>query len=197
MKSTFVLTLLILAVNLAHSQESKKYLKLKQKINYREGYILDKDSIKVKGLVKDYFVSELKIYSVVTFVHLDGTREKYKPNEIKGFGYAIYKFESDDSSFYKVIREGKKVSLYQKLHVTGFSTPEMPGIPSVSNYSKNEDYYLKKHNETTFNIVNKKNFASEYSTYFGDCEEVANKILSKQYTIENIKRIVVKYNYCD
>lgn len=196
MKSTLALALLILSVNLAHSQESKKYLKLKQDYNYREGYILDKDSMKVNGLIKAHMMNEAKKYSIVTFVQTDGTKKKYYPSGIKGFGYSIYEFVSDNSSFYEVVSKGRKVSLYKNLSVSSWSSPGAPGMAPVTYSSTIEDLYVKRDNETTFKLVRKKNFAVEFSEYFKDCEEIVNKIIAKEYTHKDIERIVSKYNHC-
>ena len=196
MKLTFILTLTIFIINLSYGQESKKYLKFKRKDNYIEGYILNKDSIRVEGLIKDNLMNEAKKYSVVTFVKLDGTKKNYYPSEIKGFGCSLYKLVSNNLSFYEVVNKGKKVSLYKKSYVTSWSAPGAPGMGSMTYSSSNENFYVKRDNEAIFKLVRKKNFVEEFSEYFKDCEEIMNKILSKEYTHKDIKRIVSKYNYC-
>lgn len=181
---------------MTQAQESEKYLKLKQNSNYREGYILDRDSLKIKGLIKDNLLNEAKKYSVVTFVQMNGTTSKYYPSEIKGFGYSINDFVSDGSSFYEIIQRGKRVSLYKNVSVTNWSTPGAPGMAPMNHSSADESFYVKRSDEIHFKEVRKKNFEVEFSLYFKDCEEIVNKIQAKEYTHKDIKQIVSKYNYC-
>jgi len=186
----------MLTVNLTYGQESKKYLKLKHNLNYREGYILDSDSILIKGLIKDNVMTEVKKYSVITFVEVDGTKKKHYPNGIKGFGYSSHKFVSDNSLFYEVEQKGRRVSLYKNLSVSTWSAPGAPGMPSTTHSTSREDLYVKRDNERTFKLVKRNNFTEEFSEYFKDCEEIVRKILAKEYTHKDIKKIVSKYNHC-
>jgi hypothetical protein len=181
---------------LTQAQENEKYLKLKRKYNYREGYILDRDSLKIKGLIKENIQNETKKYSVVTFVQLNGKKSQYHPSEIKGFGYSIYDFVSDGSSFYEVIQSGKRVSLFKHVSVFRWSTPGAPGMAPAIGSTTDESLYVKRHNEVRFKEVRRRNFEVEFSAYFKDCKEIVDKIQTKEYTHKNIKQIVTTYNYC-
>lgn len=191
-----MLSLLILTAAITQGQESSKYNKLKESVNYREGYILDSDSNKVNGLIKDHLLNDAKKYTAIVFVHLDGEKKKYYPSDIKGFGYSMYKFASDNASFYEVVQSGKKVTLFKKLSVDSWSAPGAPGMPLKRSYTINEDFYVKRDNEKDFKLVRKKKFIEEFSEYFKDCEKIVSKIQSEEYTHKDIKQIVSEYNYC-
>lgn len=196
MKSTFVLIVLIFGTSQVFGQESKNYLRLKRKHHFTEGYILDQDSMKVKGLVRKHMIDESKKHSVVTFVHLDGVKKNYYPNGIKGYGYSVFKFESDNSLFYELVRKGRKASLYTVLSVSYWSVPGGPGMATMTSASSSEDLYVKRYNDTKFKLVRKKNFIAEFSKYFEDCEKVVKKILAKEYTHKDIRRVISEYNFC-
>ena len=188
MKKTIFIILLTIVGNLTYGQESKKYLEVKKNYNYREGYILNKDSVRVKGLIFNNRMKELRKYSVVTFVDLNGTKKKYHPNQLKGFGYSIFEFVSDNKLFYEVIQKGKKVSLYKILSANSVSY----GMSTATI----ENFYVKRTNETSFKLVKKSKFQEEYSNYFKDCENVAAEILNKELDYKDIDTIVRRYNAC-
>lgn len=195
MRTIITITFFIMLGNLICAQESKKYLKLKSSYKYREGYIIDKDSIKVKGLIKDNLASNSKKYSIVNFVEIDGTKKRYYPNDLKGFGYSIYKFVSDKSLFYQIVEIGGDVNLYKNVSekrsiVAGVNNMSMSYSSSI------ERFYLKRKNETTFKLVTKKRFKEEFSKYFEGCDEIVNDILNEKITYKDIRTIVRKYNYC-
>ncbi|MEL7002615.1 MAG: hypothetical protein AAFN93_07745 [Bacteroidota bacterium] len=197
MKNLICLTLLVLVVSLVHGQESKKYLKYKNNVKYRTGYVLHKDSVKVKGLVKESLFNEAKKHSSVTFVHKDGRKVIFFPNQILGYGYSIYKFESTNSRFLKVVSSGRKVSLYENLSYSTYSTPGVGGGPATSFTTKDENFLVRRAGDTNFKLVRKRKFSQEFSKYFERCEELKKLILNKELTHKDIKTIVRRYNRCD
>lgn len=196
MKFTLTLTLFFLIVTSVNGQESKKYMKLKRKLQYQEGYIVSKDSIKVEGLIKDQIMNENKKFSKVTFVQKDGTKESYFPNEIRGFGYSMYRYVSDSSSFYEILSKTKKIGIYRKLTSTFYTTPSPFGTFEAINSSTLENLYIKRDSESTFKLVRRRNFIEDFSEYFKDCPEIVEKITTKEYTHKDIKKIVSLYNRC-
>jgi hypothetical protein len=187
---------LVLVAHLTYSQEeSKKYLRLKQNLNYRDAYILNRDSVKIDGIIRDNIFDTHK-YSSINFVHKNGIKRKYFPNEIRGFGYSIYKYESDNSSFYEIVEKGKKVTLYMRKSVSTYSVPAGPGMGNVAHSYSTDEYFLKRPGEKSLMMVKKKDFKKEFSSYFGDCDELTLKILSGELTYKDIKEIVQAYNYC-
>lgn len=184
----YILTLLLLTNSLS-AQESEKYGKFRNNANYREGYILNKDSIKVTGLFKDNLIN---YYSQVHFVYQDGTEKKLKPTDIRGFGTPLDFYLSDGESFYKIETIGKKVNLFSK--VTEYQSVPVNGYGPSNSYKEN--FYVQKSFEKVFTLVEKKNFSKKFSNYFSDCETLQVKIASKQLTHKDIKAIVNSYNKC-
>ncbi len=181
----YIFTLLLLTNSLS-AQESEKYGKFRNNVNYREGYILNKDSIKVSGLFKDKLKN---YYSKLHFVYQDGTKKKLKPTDIRGFGTPLYFYLSDGESFYKIVTKGKRVNLYSK------ATKHKSTVDGYYDIDR-ENFYVQKPFENAFTLVRKKNFSKEFSNYFSDCETLKVKIASKQLTHKDIEAIVNNYNKC-
>ena len=196
MKLIITLVLLMSTLSIGCAQESKRYLKLKQNTSYWEGYVLNRDSVKITGLVKDNLLNDTKKYSVVTFVQKDGTKLKLYPNTIKGYGYSNHSFISNGSSFLENVQHGRRLSLYKNATVTSWSAGGAPGMAPMTHTNVKENFYVKRSNESVFKEVRKKNFKQDFSNYFKDCEEVSNKILNEEYNHKDISEIVRKYNYC-
>ncbi|MEL7147169.1 MAG: hypothetical protein AAFO69_12420, partial [Bacteroidota bacterium] len=189
MKRAIILILFVLTAHSSFGQESKRYLKFKNKVDYREGYVITNDSIKINGLLKDNLVNDFKSYSTINFIHQDGTKERFGPGGLIEFGYALTRFVSDHKTIYRLIKEGKKVSLYKNLYV---STDETQFEGTTSTVVT--DFYVKKYDEKTFNLVDQWGFAKKFSYYFADCEDLSGKIASKEYKHDDIFEIVFLYN---
>ncbi|MEZ4972436.1 MAG: hypothetical protein R2820_03965 [Cyclobacteriaceae bacterium] len=197
-----ILITVTLVCNLALGQDSKKYLKAKRNYNYREGYIIGLDSVRIDGLVKDDVLHESKKHSNVTFVHKDGLKKTYFPWELKGYGYTNHQFISYKKLFLEILESGKKVTLYKAVEVTVVSVGGLVGggfgtLPPSSGKVKHEAYYLRRANEASFReVVKRAIFKDIYSEYFGDCEDLANEIREGRLKFDDLRRIVMKYNYC-
>ena len=197
MKLLKLLTILLFGLtSICRAQESAKYLKLKKTPEYRTGYVLTHDSVTIQGLIKRNFNNKASNYSIVKFVHTDGSKEKYYPSNILSFGYSYRKFVSDKLSFYEIIHSGKNVTLYKNVSSSSWSTPGAPGMGSTTYYSTNENFYVKRDCERTFTKVRKKRFKEDFSAYFNDCESIRTQILEDQVTYKDIKTIVRNYNAC-
>ncbi|HOX82295.1 MAG TPA: hypothetical protein PLJ60_04895 [Chryseolinea sp.] len=194
MRTIKILTILLLySLSVAFGQESEKYLKLKSKRNYHEGYIINLDSVKVKGLVKaNINKEEERQYSMVEFFGVDGSETRYRPYDLKGYGYATENFVSDYGSFYKVILSGKRAGVYVKLISYGRGGGGM--VPQTGYSQRN--LYVVKNGKSDFRYVTRKGFKEEFSQYFGDCEKLKLKIQSEQVTSKDVELVVREYNDC-
>ncbi|HNP20278.1 MAG TPA: hypothetical protein PKL31_17690 [Fulvivirga sp.] len=197
MKQSITL-LLVLALSISsYAQESAKYQKLKAKNKYKEGYVITNDSVKTEGLIKDFY-NAARQYAEVSFVKLDGSLVKYLPSELIEFGYDDNKFAANMASFYQVIVEGQKVSLYKSMTVsTAYSMYGPGGVNGSSNYtSTSTDLYFRKTGEKDFKWIRKKDFSEVFSTYFEDCNALKAKILDGVVGRLNIDVILEEYNNC-
>lgn len=178
------------------AQESKKYLKYKSKINWTEGYVLLKDSSKIEGLIREYTLNEVKKYTSVSFMNIKGDKREYYPADALEYGVRFSKrYFSNNHYFFERITKGIKVSLYKKMSVNSWSAPGAPGMGSTSYSASQEDLFVKKIGEAEYKYVRKKNFNSEFSAYFEDCDNLKTKIQNKEFTHKDIKKIVSEYNY--
>jgi hypothetical protein len=193
------ITLLLLTLTLtSYAQESEKYQALKAKSKYKEGYVITTDSVKTKGLIKDFF-SKARQYAEVSFVKLDGTQISYMPSELIGFGYSGHEFAANMAAFYKVIIAGENVSLYQSM------TRSMDGANysygygygyDYSHTSNSTDLYFRKTGEKSFKWIRKKKFSEVFSTYFEDCAPLKSKIINGELGRGDIDAILDGYNNC-
>ncbi|UXX78986.1 hypothetical protein N7E81_16655 [Reichenbachiella carrageenanivorans] len=188
--------MLVGITSICRGQESSKYLKLKNSPDYRTGYVFILDSTKIEGLIKHDFLNEAANYSVVKFIHKDGSKEKYYPNNSISFGYSYHKFISDGSSFLELIQAGKNISLYKNVTKSSWSAPGAPGMSSTTYSSTFEHYYVKRDSEDSFKEVQNKKFKEVFSEYFYDCEALSVEISKEELGLKDIKTIVRKYNAC-
>jgi hypothetical protein len=181
-----------------YAQESEQYAKYTQKSDYREGYIIFKDSLKIEGLINSNPLQSSDFFSQVVFVNKDGVKNKYYPSTIKEYGYLTHRYISDNKIFYKVVETGKRVTLYRSMSTSSWTTPNSSGVGSstVTSFSSSENYYLKRRDEILFTIVKRKNFSKCFSKYFEDCEELTVRINDKKLTYKDISEIVKLYNMC-
>lgn len=196
LKLNLSLFLFFLSLGVVFGQEqlNKKYQKFENKRFFTTAYIVKRDSSREEGLMK----YKGRLFHVLTFVHKDGKKEKYYPNQIAGFGYYGGKYESVGSSFYKIVTSGPKATLYKSEEVgntiynlgpNGYGTVAA-GAP------KYEVYYVKKAGEETFKQVRRRKFVEEFTEYFGDCEKVKAAIEAKELKEEDIYKLVKMYNFC-
>ena len=184
--------LLLCSLSIAYAQESETYLKLKSRHRYVEGYIIKLDSVKVLGLIKDKIQDEATRYEWVDFFAVDGSKTRYRPYDLKGYGYAAENFVSDYGSFYKIVSSGVKAGLYSKLISFGGGGGSM----SASHGYEQRNIYVNKNGKKDFRYVTRKGFKEEFSQYFGDCEKLKLKILSEQVTSKDIELVLREYNDC-
>lgn len=173
------------------AQESAKYEKYKQNTNYRAGYILTWGNQKIEGLIKDAIWGATSGSSGAIFVSKDGKKKTYGPLDIKGYGFFSTEFISDTKNFYEVVWKGPRVSLYKANRVVFMSTPG--GSPSSAVV---ETMYLMKANDIELFEVKRLEFASEVSTYFSDCLELAKSISNRDLRFSDLNEIVRRYNVC-
>jgi hypothetical protein len=186
--------LLLLSGNL-QAQASEKYLSLKEKYNYNEGYIITINDQKVEGLI--YGSAQNPSNNIqMLFVHKSGVKEKYRPKHLREYGFSHYKFVSDSKYFYQVIDTGPKVNLYVSHQTQNWSYGGHYGAAPTSSTSTKDYIYVKKTGESTFTRVRRMNFKEDFSRYFGDCDMIKEEILKKNLTFSDIEKIVRDYNYC-
>ena len=192
------LILMMISSYYVYCQQSKEYLKLKATYEYDDAYVITLDSIRINGLIRTGLMSEQ--YSVVDFVHLDGSKKKYKPKNILGFGYSVFNFISIDDKFYRVVLTGNKVSLYKEVIPAKRITVPVPvngyGIMASVYFDEKQKVFVKKPGETVFHQVVKQNFKEIFSDYFSGCKKLELKILNGQLVYTDIETIVREYNYC-
>ncbi|NOS91910.1 MAG: hypothetical protein HOP30_08305 [Cyclobacteriaceae bacterium] len=183
------------------AQESADYEKYKKSLNYWDGYIIDKGGQKIEGLVKD--LNEEKVAYQVVFVNKAGAKKKYKPSQIRGYGYSVYKYVSNSKIFLEVVSEGKRIGIYKAL-TESINYGGLSGTAPMK--SQSEGYYFKKTNEVVFfefkaeavnsiRLGKSKKVDKKLVEYFSDCESLKTRIASGELTSNDYNKIAYHYNY--
>ncbi len=202
MRFTFLLFLIFPSL-LCVAQESANYLKYKKNLNYRDGYIIDSEGLQVDGLVKEQ--NEDKIAYQVIFVNKEGVKKKYKPSQIQGYGYSVYKFVSGSKMFLQVVSEGKRIGIYKAFTSTTYMTIR-PGSGVGTFKTEAERFYFKKVNDTKLYEFQTKHLNSislgksnkidmKLAEYFADCESLKTRIANGELTSNDYNKIAYHYNY--
>src|SRR5688572_24406725 len=157
----------------ASAQQSDRYLQFRRDSDYADGYIVDKDGRKHTGLV---FATDEDARSVsVIFVSQSGLWKIYRPREINGYGFSIYNYVSNNTSFLEVIRETEKIGLYRHFGVlTPFTSAG--AIGPTFHTTDSDIFFVKRPVEKSFKKVSKRNFYSKFASYFADCEPLKSLI---------------------
>ncbi len=196
-----ILLFLIFSGLLCVAQESENYLKYKKNLNYRDGYIIDRGGKKIEGLVKEQ--NEDKIAYQVIFVNKAGAKKKYKPSQIRGYGYSVFNFVSNSKIFLEIVKEGKRIGIYKALTESINYGGLSGAAPMKSQY---EVYFFKKTNELVFfkfksegvnsiRLGKSNKVDKDLVEYFSDCESLKARIANGELTSNDYDKIAYHYNY--
>ncbi|ARV13763.1 hypothetical protein [Polaribacter sp. SA4-12] len=195
MKKILLLTIFLYSINLS------------AQIGYSKAKIYFKDGTIKEGFGKHLFMSNAKIKFKVNkkdkpielgFMKVD----KFILNDIE-YDFKIIKGKSE-IQFFKVKQRGK-VSLYYSIKTNngapmGVMNAGGVGV-NMSFSTSTEVYYIAKNDEDQitqlFNLFgpSKKTFKKIVPLFFGDCQDLLDKIDQKEYKKRDIVKIVNFYNY--
>lgn len=190
---TVLLLLLTFVSIVAFGQTSKKYEKYLTKYNYDLGYIETRGGHRIEGLIKS--PSGLKAYSKVVFVSKQGTKSTYYPSGLKAYGTDYEQYESNRSSFLKVVTKSNGIGLYKMATNTSWSAPGPYGSAPMIYNASSTNYYTKRSSEVDYVRVRKKKFQATFYSYFSDCPSLQSKIGSEEFTHKNPEKMVKFYQF--
>jgi hypothetical protein len=192
MRISIVISVLF-SFTFGYTQDSKKYLKYQSNYNYSEGYIVDNNGLKINGLIKDN--NEASQYIKVVFVRKDGQKKTLRPSDVSEYGFFRSKFVSDKKQFYEIVNEGTRISSYKVLTYSFVPIAGQNGISAGGSSNETKSYYLKKSNESKFQLVSKKKFKEDLTNYFSECELLKLKIQNGELADKDLEKIVYIYNW--
>lgn len=186
MLNFLVIILLIVAYNNCYTQSWG------DKLN---GYIIKKDNIEVKGIIK--FKNHEKLQNGIIFYANNNPEEKlkYKPGDIKGFSIGESYYENTTYSplgignkkyFLLLVIDGQ-IKFYKYYYE----------VKDAENRTVIEDSYLIQKGEgkkVTWDGIKFAQFQKGILKYVGDCPELKDKIESKEYQRRHIEKIIKEYN---
>jgi len=169
---------------------------------YKSGYFIENDGLKIYCTIKDFNVLESNNVSIPKKIHYKFSNDEEhiiktkKVSEIL-IGQKLFEriFINYSSRLTECIIKGK-LSLYKS--VIKYQNPGHMenGAMVGGGYSINQDYYLKR-NGSYAGKINKVFFKKDVMPYVSDCEKVYNDVKNNKYSYEGLYHLVRHYKkYC-
>jgi hypothetical protein len=190
MKQLF--SLLLLSFSLASLTQA---VNAQAPTGYKPGYIIHADGTRQEGFIKESFKSKASLQ----FQSSDGKKSILNGDAVKEAGIEGTVYITYLSDFFKVIHEGAKASLYQKVSDASgkviYSGTDVVGINPGTEGSIN-DHFIRTSAGTGPVLITRKNFAEMFSTHCADCPAVVEGVKTNKFTFEEIEKAVRVYNDC-
>ena len=187
----FLTSLLLLTVTLSTSSTTFA----QAPSGFKTGYIIAADGIRKEGFIKESFKSKASI----VFQSADGKKTTYTGSDINEAGVDGVVYITYLSDFFKVINNGAKVSLYQKVSDASgkviYNGTEVVGVNTGTEGSIN-DHFIKTNGTNNLVLITKKNFEQVVLAHCTDCPALVESIKSDKVNYEEIEKAVQLYNDC-
>ncbi len=180
------------------AQSHAKYEKYLDSGNYLEGYVINRDSVVIKGLLLRKPGKEINLFSGIRFVNEQGVKNKYGPRDLKGFGYGFEQFIIYGLQIYRVVDTGNKVDIFLRVQRTlnddvQFHMDANGMLSLYGNPSKEETYYYLKKKKGKLVSCKKLGFSERMAKYFNDCPLLSKRIGDKEFGVADIYHMVRVY----
>lgn len=181
-------------------QSSKKYKRFLETGNYLEGYVIERDSTVLKGLIQRKPGDSPSLYTGIKFISESGEKRKYRAKDVKGFGYGFEHFVSDGNFVYAQVDKGSRIDIFlrvpkgvgRQIDHSLYLPWQNPG-PGDYVFDHTAVYYLRKRGKG-YHQISESNFRNSTSKYFSDCQRLSNAIKKKSLKFEDLFEIVRFYN---
>ena len=162
---------------------------------YKTGYVITADGRRKDGFIKENFKSKASI----TFQSTEGRKTFYTGDNIKEVGVEGTVYISYLSDFFKVVKNGTKMSLYQKASDASgnviYNGSQAVGINPGTEGSVN-DHFIKIPGSDKMILITKKNFEQVVLTNCTDCPALLESVKTNKVNYEEIGKVVQLYNEC-
>lgn len=166
-----------------------------QPAGYKAGTITTDDGTTKEGFIKESFKGKASLQ----FQSADGKKTIYSGADIKEVSIEGVVYITYLSDFFKVIKSGEKVSLFQKASDASgkllYNGADVVGVSTGTEGAIN-DLFVRKNGEQTLALVTRKNMEVVLSEKFSGCSALAESIKNKKISYEEIDKIVQQYNDC-
>ena len=187
----FLTSLLLLTVTLSTSSTTFA----QAPSGFKTGYIIAADGIRKEGFIKESFKSKASI----VFQSADGKKTTYTGSDINEAGVDGVVYITYLSDFFKVINNGAKVSLYQKVSDASgkviYNGTEVVGVNTGTEGFIN-DHFIKTNGTNNLVLITKKNFEQVVLAHCTDCPALVESVKSDKVNYEEIEKAVQLYNDC-
>jgi hypothetical protein len=177
----FIVILAIGSFSISAQTPAQKYAAFKADDRYRDGYIVTFNNQKKTGLVRRKANA-----NAIIFVDSLGTDKKLGPKDVKFYSVNNLKYISNTGDFYLVMHESAKMCIYQREIV----------VRKHGAYIPVSAYFTKRPNEKKAILWAPGNFKDRVAKYFSDCDALRLKILNKEFTFDDVFKIVRFYEEC-
>ena len=170
-------------------------------MNYWEGYVINKDSVKLEGLIKNengMSLNDAKKKFINFIAKKNGEKYKLYPKDILGYGIKFQnQYVSSGKLFLQVIKLGKQINLFKHVKDKSFmSAPDAGGMVGSYNQLIKTTYYFQKKGSKQFKKVEKHKFKQRFMEYFADCIHLQSKIINGELGHRQAEEIAAIYNGC-
>ena len=157
-------------------------------ITFVKGYLVGEKGDTLLGEVKTNPKKEQDNYNKVMFKDASGVQKNYKPNKVKGYGYAnnhfVSKEHNEEVKFFKRMTDGPIV-----LYKAAFE------VVVMNETSFDFEYYLFKEGDKKLTEVKEGKFKKQLQEWMKDNQEFADDYKDeKKLNAESAVDIINKYN---
>ena len=162
---------------------------------FTAGYIITADGSRLEGFIKESFKGK----AAIVFQPATGKKVTYGGNAVNEVNIAGVSYISYANDFFKVVSNGAKASLLQKVSdATGkviYNGSEAAGISSGTEGRIN-DLFVRTTGQSVLTLVNKENLNKVAGILFADCPALLESAKAGQLQAAELESIVARYNAC-
>lgn len=162
---------------------------------FTAGFIITADGNRQDGFIKESFKGKASF----VFQPATGKKVTFGGNAVNEVNIAGVSYISYANDFFKVVSNGTKASLLQKVSdATGkiiYNGSEAAGISSGTEGRIN-DLFIRIAGQSVLNLINKENLNKTAGTLFADCPALLESAKAGQLQVAELENIVARYNAC-
>ena len=201
MRIIWIIMVALVCAEAGFAQSTKEYDKYLSRANYAEGYVLNKDSVRKEGLIKDGDAkgSSNARKNFINFVSKrTGKKFKLFPKDLLGYGFYDAQYISTGKRFLQVIELGKNVNLYMQVRDRSFLRTPTTSTSTVGfNLNQKTTFFFRKAGSKEYRKLETYKFKERFGAYFGDCIFLQAKIYNEELKPRDAEEIARLYNDCE
>lgn len=163
---------------------------------FTAGYIIAADGTKKEGLIKEQFSRK----ATFVFLPAGGKKQTLAGNEVNEVVTGGIHYISYANDFFKVISNGTKAGLLQKVSdATGkviYNGGQATGISSGTE-GRIGDFFIRMNGTPGLVLMTRETLNKQALTLLGDCPSIKEAATAGKLEITGLEAIVQQYNTCN